>query len=781
MPLKEGNSKETVSDNIAELVDSGKPQDQAVAIAHDKANLNKAHSTENSTWDSFSNPTVVPTENFVLTKSDLTAKVRGKLPKSDFAIRSKADDVKEKKESGNYPIPDLAHARSALSLVSQHGTPAERSRVRAAVDKKFPELAKRREGRGDVMKSIWDGMDLVKGKSSSPKVTKLPTGGWKAPGIDKTFESKEAADAAFIATPVKKEFPRAVTGGPIPSYASGGRAGAPSELEVTTGVKAPSDLPKKTSKTPKGSYTSAELDKIQSPKGSWENPIDLGTQRIKGKVAKRGKPKTETMRFPQVTITASPRKELRSSAALKAAASAAKELTPPSQKVTGKLSPTKKSLWDDFDLEKAVTAKGRGELAPSVRKEVSKREKVFNEGARVAARGAKSESPTVKAAIKGDKKLSAEERAESAAASEAAARASARKSSDASKDILKESVLSSAKKAKQGFRRVSPSISEGSKGASEEVGKFGSAAVESALGPATEPYVTQGSTPKRDPRRSKVTSEPRATQSLVKKSFWDDFDLEKAVASAQEREQDDYFDRAKSKPDPTKLSKEKSRGAKPVWYADQDPSGGSAEKRFGFRAASNVPGKRVFSSPAVSKMGVPFYRYHLGGAQKDESPETSESSWAAARAGDPSKKGVKKSSWDDFDLEKGAKASWAAARAGDRKRGGEMMAEARHPSPGERMIANLPSLDPAADPKEESSEAAARAGDPSKKDVKKSIDPVLAARMNAIAQTRGGANVDPQTGSIGAFNTTISQGFSKKPYPVVDVIAPRRVGGPRKK
>jgi len=37
MPLKEGSSKETVSANIAELVRSGHPQDQAVAIAMKEA------------------------------------------------------------------------------------------------------------------------------------------------------------------------------------------------------------------------------------------------------------------------------------------------------------------------------------------------------------------------------------------------------------------------------------------------------------------------------------------------------------------------------------------------------------------------------------------------------------------------------------------------------------------------------------------------------------------------------------------------------------------------
>lgn len=41
-----------------------------------------------------------------------------------------------------YPIEDKAHARNALARVSQHGTPSEKSRVRAAVHRKFPDIGK---------------------------------------------------------------------------------------------------------------------------------------------------------------------------------------------------------------------------------------------------------------------------------------------------------------------------------------------------------------------------------------------------------------------------------------------------------------------------------------------------------------------------------------------------------------------------------------------------------------------------------------------------------------
>ena len=41
MPLKKGKSKQVVSENISELVNSGRPQKQAVAIALEEAGMSK--------------------------------------------------------------------------------------------------------------------------------------------------------------------------------------------------------------------------------------------------------------------------------------------------------------------------------------------------------------------------------------------------------------------------------------------------------------------------------------------------------------------------------------------------------------------------------------------------------------------------------------------------------------------------------------------------------------------------------------------------------------------
>lgn len=75
----------------------------------------------------------------------LSAADRAAVPKKDFAIPSKAEGKEEKKQSGNYPIPDRKHARSALSLVSMHGTPEEKAKVRAKVHAKYPDMGSQKK------------------------------------------------------------------------------------------------------------------------------------------------------------------------------------------------------------------------------------------------------------------------------------------------------------------------------------------------------------------------------------------------------------------------------------------------------------------------------------------------------------------------------------------------------------------------------------------------------------------------------------------------------------
>ena len=41
MPLKKGKSKKVVSENVSELIHSGRPKNQAIAIAFSEANKSK--------------------------------------------------------------------------------------------------------------------------------------------------------------------------------------------------------------------------------------------------------------------------------------------------------------------------------------------------------------------------------------------------------------------------------------------------------------------------------------------------------------------------------------------------------------------------------------------------------------------------------------------------------------------------------------------------------------------------------------------------------------------
>ena len=69
-------------------------------------------------------------EGYAMAK--LTTATRKKIPTGKFALPGR-----------RYPIEDKAHARNALSRVSQDGTPSEKATVRRKVTRLYPGLKKK--------------------------------------------------------------------------------------------------------------------------------------------------------------------------------------------------------------------------------------------------------------------------------------------------------------------------------------------------------------------------------------------------------------------------------------------------------------------------------------------------------------------------------------------------------------------------------------------------------------------------------------------------------------
>jgi hypothetical protein len=66
----------------------------------------------------------------------LTTAQRKKLPKSAFAVPSKAPGP------GSYPMPDKAHAANAKARAAQHAGPKVQAKVAAKAKRKFPGMGK---------------------------------------------------------------------------------------------------------------------------------------------------------------------------------------------------------------------------------------------------------------------------------------------------------------------------------------------------------------------------------------------------------------------------------------------------------------------------------------------------------------------------------------------------------------------------------------------------------------------------------------------------------------
>jgi hypothetical protein len=72
--------------------------------------------------------------------AEISAKKREKLPSKDFGLPEKARTKEQKKESGNYPMPDKPHARNAKARAAQQQkagnlTKKERERIDRKADK----------------------------------------------------------------------------------------------------------------------------------------------------------------------------------------------------------------------------------------------------------------------------------------------------------------------------------------------------------------------------------------------------------------------------------------------------------------------------------------------------------------------------------------------------------------------------------------------------------------------------------------------------------------------
>ena len=72
--------------------------------------------------------------------ADLSAEKRENMPSKEFGLPEKARTKDQKKESGNYPMPDKAHARNAKARAAQQRkagnlTKDEEARIDRKADK----------------------------------------------------------------------------------------------------------------------------------------------------------------------------------------------------------------------------------------------------------------------------------------------------------------------------------------------------------------------------------------------------------------------------------------------------------------------------------------------------------------------------------------------------------------------------------------------------------------------------------------------------------------------
>lgn len=73
----------------------------------------------------------------------LSSQGRKQVKRSNYAVPKGSGSDPNRDQ---YPIHDKRHAQNALSRVSQHGTPSEKSQVRRAVADKYPNVGQQGGG-----------------------------------------------------------------------------------------------------------------------------------------------------------------------------------------------------------------------------------------------------------------------------------------------------------------------------------------------------------------------------------------------------------------------------------------------------------------------------------------------------------------------------------------------------------------------------------------------------------------------------------------------------------
>ena len=277
---------------------------------------------------------------------------------------------------------------------------------------------------------------------------------------------------------------------------------------------------------------------------------------------------------------------------------------------------------------------------------------------------------------------------------------------------------------------------------------------------------------------------PKIRRSRFIKSSWDDFDLEKGVLDTEDREDLKTSQFAL----PKKAKTEEARGE-----SGNYPIPDESHARFALAM--------------VAKHGTPEEKAKVRAAVHKKYPSIGESD-------------VSKSNWDDFDLAKampkavsvtgptqrpsGATGTSTIAPVKPAKPGGQVLRTASIPDPSKvnpdrRVFASSDLSSTGTDKTSSKIQSPKLRGgtaadvnvlgskpkrtfdlDDSEEDVNKSMDPVLAARMHIQPISRRGANIDPQTASVGSFNPHIASGFVNTTQMHIDAPRPGRVGGPRK-